>query len=612
MPRHSYRFAFASLVAGALAGPAAAHGRAPTGAHVGPAAAPPVSLAMPATAAEPVTPFGEETSVTLPGNNGTRCFNAFNGIEVNTIATQLTISATPDSYIAPVAPGQPLDMLLGLRVALRVELPADTDLTLVCSGDLPGVLKALGLGNLDEALEALFPRIPLGATGLAVQLQPVLAWELGFSGTKVAEPIAFEIVSEMGARVQNGQPSFFVRDNTSSSGGFPPALSAGERLGVGIELDIGGGVRISDAAGIVGPYLNLVTEVTYGAEANFATCSWESKGQINGEVNVGVSVAFPAVEAGINWDFDISPSYELPRAEGTLPLCTPQDPPPPADPLDDPPGPLPPGLPPGPGDPGHGDPNYTPPPPSGACTPPDAFPSGYNPNTDYYEPSTCQFERCPTGAVRNPSGVTACVCDRSQGYKIVTGTNTCAYQGCGSPSEDNSVGECFCPIGPYTGTPGYGSSRYTTDTPICWAAKHVGAMGDDGGWVNYTYGGSYECFDGTTRNGVKTADWSAGTYPSYYVGGASGGPPPKKLQQRIVGCVEGKVHSATDWSCHNASSGWCVDGPVSHGFEGECYGVTDANGVFQCTSGGWNSGWDRGPAQVTVEDCAPVCDVSAE
>lgn len=89
-------------------------------------------------------------------------------------------------------------------------------------------------------------------------------------------------------------------------------------------------------------------------------------------------------------------------------------------PFDLPPWPPLPGTPPTPGDP-----PAQPPPPSGPCVPPDAPPAYYDPSTDYYNPGLCRFDRCPAGALRNPTGVTTCACDWSNGSVIVPGTNAC-------------------------------------------------------------------------------------------------------------------------------------------------------------------------------------------
>ena len=66
-----------------------------------------------------------------------------------------------------------------------------------------------------------------------------------------------------------------------------------------------------------------------------------------------------------------------------------------------------------------------------------------------------------------------------------------------------------CPSGCTTGSV-WGTDVYTTDSPICVAAVHAGAIkASAGGDVHVKVVAGKSAYKGSTKNGVKTSDWGA-------------------------------------------------------------------------------------------------------
>ena len=89
------------------------------------------------------------------------------------------------------------------------------------------------------------------------------------------------------------------------------------------------------------------------------------------------------------------------------------------------------------------------------------------------------------------------------------GGNTCPADMRGYETRATSEGlECSCPAGDGTGSV-WGASVYTTDSSVCRAARHAGAVGAGGGSVTVFVAGGCSSYDGTTKNGVTTASWGS-------------------------------------------------------------------------------------------------------
>lgn len=76
---------------------------------------------------------------------------------------------------------------------------------------------------------------------------------------------------------------------------------------------------------------------------------------------------------------------------------------------------------------------------------------------------------------------------------------------CGAFSATDGAMVCQC-----TGTESgsvWGSGPYTSDSNVCVAARHAGAVGLQGGVVTAFGVGGQEAYSGSTQNGVTTASW---------------------------------------------------------------------------------------------------------
>jgi len=98
----------------------------------------------------------------------------------------------------------------------------------------------------------------------------------------------------------------------------------------------------------------------------------------------------------------------------------------------------------------------------------------------------------PEGGARRPPSTTAHPpCPRSlRGLRLAVGR----------------VLQCTCTPGLMRGTV-WGSRRYTTDSSVCMAAVHAGAVRLSGGGVTLYIGRGCSRFVGSTRNGVRSRRW---------------------------------------------------------------------------------------------------------
>lgn len=94
------------------------------------------------------------------------------------------------------------------------------------------------------------------------------------------------------------------------------------------------------------------------------------------------------------------------------------------------------------------------------------------------------------------------------------GSGTC---GAGAACPANAKGisgtlTCSCPKDPSGAV--WGSDIYTTDSNVCNAAKHAGAIGTSGGLVTVRSAGGCAKYTASTANGVATSSW--GSYESSF------------------------------------------------------------------------------------------------
>lgn len=74
---------------------------------------------------------------------------------------------------------------------------------------------------------------------------------------------------------------------------------------------------------------------------------------------------------------------------------------------------------------------------------------------------------------------------------------------------------CRCTPAQYGGSI-WGSGRYTTDSSVCGAALHAGAIPATGGVVSLTTAPGCRRFNGSTRNGITTRRWGAYNRTFYF------------------------------------------------------------------------------------------------
>ncbi len=82
---------------------------------------------------------------------------------------------------------------------------------------------------------------------------------------------------------------------------------------------------------------------------------------------------------------------------------------------------------------------------------------------------------------------------------------------------------CACPPGAMMGGTVWGSGLYTTDSRICRAALHAGAIGQGGGVVTVTPAPGQQGYQGSVRNGVQTQAYGPWGASFTVAAGGSGG-----------------------------------------------------------------------------------------
>ncbi len=88
-------------------------------------------------------------------------------------------------------------------------------------------------------------------------------------------------------------------------------------------------------------------------------------------------------------------------------------------------------------------------------------------------------------------------------------------------AQQKAGGTCTCAGGAATGSV-WGSDIYTTDSSICAAAVHAGAIPLSGGQVHFAAAPGCPSYRGTERNGVSTGAWDAYEGSFYFVGHGDG------------------------------------------------------------------------------------------
>ncbi len=89
-----------------------------------------------------------------------------------------------------------------------------------------------------------------------------------------------------------------------------------------------------------------------------------------------------------------------------------------------------------------------------------------------------------------------------------------AQQACATYPKGATSYSCTCPPGPASGAV-WGTGPYTTDSNLCAAAQHAGAIGANGGDVTALAADGQSSYAGSTVNGITTRSW--GAYPNSFV-----------------------------------------------------------------------------------------------
>ncbi|MCC5974693.1 MAG: hypothetical protein JJT81_11640 [Rubellimicrobium sp.] len=87
-----------------------------------------------------------------------------------------------------------------------------------------------------------------------------------------------------------------------------------------------------------------------------------------------------------------------------------------------------------------------------------------------------------------------------------------AAEACGAFPVGAESHTCDCATGAAGAV--WGSGPYTSDSNICTAARHAGAIGAEGGSVTAVAAPGAASYAGSIRNGVETRNW--GSYPSSF------------------------------------------------------------------------------------------------
>ncbi len=108
----------------------------------------------------------------------------------------------------------------------------------------------------------------------------------------------------------------------------------------------------------------------------------------------------------------------------------------------------------------------------------------------------------------------ACIIGRSVGLSIAVllgAAGAASAQSGPCPANGSGLNgqlRCSCSANAAT-APVWGTGVYTSDSDICTAARHAGAIGSGGGEVLVTSGGRQEHYSASTQNGISTSEWGA-------------------------------------------------------------------------------------------------------
>jgi LCCL domain len=132
----------------------------------------------------------------------------------------------------------------------------------------------------------------------------------------------------------------------------------------------------------------------------------------------------------------------------------------------------------------------------------------------------------------------------------------CTFNASQIKGEPGSLHQVVCPPGCDKKAVVFGTDVYTSDTPICAAAMHAGAISDRGGAMTVMLEPGRLAYRGSKRHGVESRDW--GTYrASYRFHGVMAAPPPDIVKAPVIieaGCsFDGNTLNADTGTVHRVS-----------------------------------------------------------
>lgn len=77
--------------------------------------------------------------------------------------------------------------------------------------------------------------------------------------------------------------------------------------------------------------------------------------------------------------------------------------------------------------------------------PPESSAAGFF-DTHYYDPTDCRYRACPSGAIVDPTGVTACACDYRKGNIIACKDAAGNVKACSANGAGNPINQCTCDV----------------------------------------------------------------------------------------------------------------------------------------------------------------------
>ncbi len=115
----------------------------------------------------------------------------------------------------------------------------------------------------------------------------------------------------------------------------------------------------------------------------------------------------------------------------------------------------------------------------------------------------------------------------------------------------NAALTCQCPPGSTAAGTVWGSGAYTTDSRICRAALHAGAIGAGGGTIIVTPAPGQSSYQGSAMNGVQTQNY--GAWGGSFTVAAAGGKGP--AGPAVAACPTNFLNQSAPVSCSCAAGG---------------------------------------------------------